>query len=461
MVGGRRIPREVALLLRVCQVTHVVKLLDWLERDDSYLLVFERPEPCQDLFDYITERKAIPEQEARLLFKQVVDIVRECHGAGVIHRDIKDENLLVTHDSKGRTVLKLIDFWDQGPCCLIKAIRILMERECIPRRSGSGTTSMRVSRLQSGPWASSSTIWMRPSERPSLDSILQHPWMRGVGVAVGVGVSVGVGGPGVWWREGDGYLPLSLTNTLETHTGDTPLETHPLETHPGDPPWRPTHWRPTHWRPTLDSHPLEIPPLETSHTGDPPHWRSHPLETTPLETHPGDPPPTGDLPWRPPALETHPRDPPTGDPPQRPSHWRPTLETHPLETDPLETPHWRPTGDPSWRPPPTGHSPWRPIHWRPTLETPMQLETHPGGPYAPGTPLETPMTPETPFGTPWRLPRTGDPPWRPIPEAPMPQEHLWIPLETPMTLETSLGTALETPMALGIPLEATGDPYIP
>ena len=37
-------------------------------------------------------------------------MITECHAAGVIHRDIKDENLLLTTNRHSRKVLKLIDF---------------------------------------------------------------------------------------------------------------------------------------------------------------------------------------------------------------------------------------------------------------------------------------------------------------------------------------------------------------
>ncbi|KAK8380840.1 hypothetical protein O3P69_008049 [Scylla paramamosain] len=110
VVHGKRVPLEVALLLRVAHIPQVVRLLNWVEKEHSFLLILERPEPCKDLYEYVTERGPLPEDEARDLMLQVLHIVMACHAAGVIHRDIKDENLLVTTDRHGRVTLKLIDF---------------------------------------------------------------------------------------------------------------------------------------------------------------------------------------------------------------------------------------------------------------------------------------------------------------------------------------------------------------
>merc|ERR1719195_686329 len=61
----------------------------------------------QDLFDYISEHGALKEKHARTLFKQLLNTVLLCHNSGVLHRDIKDENILI--DSKTNKI-KLIDF---------------------------------------------------------------------------------------------------------------------------------------------------------------------------------------------------------------------------------------------------------------------------------------------------------------------------------------------------------------
>ena len=98
---------ELKLLYTVRNIEGVVKLFDYFEREDSFIFVLEYPSDSQDLFDYITEKGFIEENVARQFFKQIVETVMACGKQGVLHRDIKDENILV--DVKNGE-LKLIDF---------------------------------------------------------------------------------------------------------------------------------------------------------------------------------------------------------------------------------------------------------------------------------------------------------------------------------------------------------------
>jgi len=107
VLAGQRVPLELKLLHSVQSVPGVIQLLDFYERSDSYIYVMERPHQSKDLFDYITERRALHEEVAKYFFQQVVATVLSCHARGVVHRDIKDENLLV--DMKTGQ-LKLVDF---------------------------------------------------------------------------------------------------------------------------------------------------------------------------------------------------------------------------------------------------------------------------------------------------------------------------------------------------------------
>ena len=151
MLGERSVPMELRLLYSCQSVPGVVRLIDFYDRGDYFLYIMEYSPSCRDLFDFISQKGPLEENFARELFKQVVDIVLQCYQLGVVHRDIKDENLIIdTNTGK----LKLIDFGSgafvksdpftdyDGKNCLLKlfcfARNIVVQAPgSTPRQSGS------------------------------------------------------------------------------------------------------------------------------------------------------------------------------------------------------------------------------------------------------------------------------------------------------------------------------------
>ena len=58
------------------------------------------------LLDYVREKRRLSENEASMLFQQLLAALEHCHWRGVVHRDIKLENVLLD----GHGGVKLIDF---------------------------------------------------------------------------------------------------------------------------------------------------------------------------------------------------------------------------------------------------------------------------------------------------------------------------------------------------------------
>jgi serine/threonine protein kinase len=79
---------------------------------DSEIIMFTEYMPGGELGKYVKDH-SIDEQLAKKIFKIILEAVHYCHTHGIIHRDLKMENILL-QDSTDPLSLKIIDFGIAG-----------------------------------------------------------------------------------------------------------------------------------------------------------------------------------------------------------------------------------------------------------------------------------------------------------------------------------------------------------
>lgn len=86
----------------------VVQMLEWFEEDDRHVIIMDYKEKCRDLMSYLLRYPhRLKENVARDLMYQAVLATKHCADHGVVHRDIKLNNILINRKTHK---LKLIDF---------------------------------------------------------------------------------------------------------------------------------------------------------------------------------------------------------------------------------------------------------------------------------------------------------------------------------------------------------------
>ncbi|KAB1269613.1 NUAK family SNF1-like kinase 1 [Camelus dromedarius] len=75
------------------------------ENKDKIVIIMEYASKGE-LYDYISERRRLSERETRHFFRQIVSAVHYCHKNGVVHRDLKLENILLDDNCN----IKIADF---------------------------------------------------------------------------------------------------------------------------------------------------------------------------------------------------------------------------------------------------------------------------------------------------------------------------------------------------------------
>lgn len=109
----KQVEKEINAL-RLCSHPSIAKFHEVLEVENSVYLIMQYV-PHGELFEYIKSKGRLSEPEAVYMGKQIISALDYCHRAGIAHRDVKPENVLIDE----RHNIKLVDF---GLCSFYREV---------------------------------------------------------------------------------------------------------------------------------------------------------------------------------------------------------------------------------------------------------------------------------------------------------------------------------------------------
>ncbi|MBN3302073.1 NUAK1 kinase, partial [Amia calva] len=98
------IQREIEIISSL-KHPNIIRIHEVFESRDKIVIVMEYAS-SGELYDYVSDQQKLNETEARHIFRQITSAVHYCHKNGIVHRDLKLENILLDQDFN----VKLADF---------------------------------------------------------------------------------------------------------------------------------------------------------------------------------------------------------------------------------------------------------------------------------------------------------------------------------------------------------------
>ena len=104
--------QQEATVLAQLNHPHLVDVTDFFEEGDNAYLVMRLIEG-ESLADRIVQEGPLPEAQVLAWAKQLLDALGYCHSRGIIHRDVKPQNVVITPEGQAVLVdFGLVKLWD-------------------------------------------------------------------------------------------------------------------------------------------------------------------------------------------------------------------------------------------------------------------------------------------------------------------------------------------------------------
>jgi serine/threonine protein kinase len=91
-----------------------IQKLDHVKYGLHYVRLFFEYVDGEDFFDFVEQKGNLTESESRNYFRQLVEIVNHCHQNGIVHRDLKLENIVIDPETHKLTIIdwNFASSWD-------------------------------------------------------------------------------------------------------------------------------------------------------------------------------------------------------------------------------------------------------------------------------------------------------------------------------------------------------------
>jgi serine/threonine-protein kinase len=89
---------------------HVISIIDFGSTPGGILYIISEYLRGMTLSSLLLEERALPLERALQIMDQVLSAIEEAHSAGLVHRDLKPDNIIITPMRSGEDFVKILDF---------------------------------------------------------------------------------------------------------------------------------------------------------------------------------------------------------------------------------------------------------------------------------------------------------------------------------------------------------------